>query len=187
MNTVQERGRVLSAMAFATNGGDTHVCLDMVKEAKIRAKDFRIRCLFEGAIRHLKAEQVGAHTFVIVDTRSGLRLTIDFPYAAFGDMPIRYEITEESNMLGIDAVLHHGEVREIDFSAMQKALIVTTIDICDNGKALTDTAVCTEENGCLRAAFADLAALTPLKPDASRAVYGGMRLWRHDAEYKPAF
>ena len=25
MNTVQERGRVLSAMAFSTNGGDTHV------------------------------------------------------------------------------------------------------------------------------------------------------------------
>jgi hypothetical protein len=52
---------------------------------------------------------------------------------------------------------------------------------------LTDTAVCTEESGCLRAVFGNLAALTPLKPDASRAVYGGMRLWRHDAEYKPAF
>ncbi|MBQ8718461.1 MAG: hypothetical protein IJY66_04280, partial [Clostridia bacterium] len=187
MNTIQERGRVLSTMAFATNGGDTHVCLDMVKDAKIRAKDLRIRCLFEGAIRHLKAEQVGEHTFIITDSRSGLRLTIDFPYAAFGDTPILYEITRGDRMLGIDAVLHQGEMTEINFGAMQKALIVTTIDVCGDGSALADTAVCTEENGSVRAKFGSLTSLTPQKPDASRAVYGGMKLWRNDTEYKPAF
>jgi hypothetical protein len=188
MNTVQDRGRLLSTMAFATNGGDTHVCLDMVKNAKIRAKDLRVRCLFEGAVRHLDATQVGEHTFTVTDRRDGLRVTVDFPYAVFGDTPVRYEIIRGERMLGIDAVLHAGEEREIDFAAMREAIVVTAIDVASADAPVSEATVCEmQESSALRCTLGNLSSLTPTKPAPSRAVYGGMKLWRDGAEYKPAF
>ncbi len=188
MNTVQERGRLLSTMTFATNGGDTHVCLDMVKDAKIRAKDFRIRCLFAGAVHHLGAEQLGAHTFAVTDDRDGLRVTIDFPYAVFGETPVTYEITASDAMLGIDVVLHHGAEVEIDFTALQRALIVTTVDVSPTQETLPPAAPCTEtQDGSLHVVYGNLSSLTPLSPAPSRTVYSGMKLWRNDQEYAPSF
>jgi hypothetical protein len=188
MNTVQDRGRVLSTMAFATNGGDTHVCLDMVKNAKIRAKDLRVRCLFEGAVRHLDATQVGEHTFTVTDRRDGLRVTVDFPYAVFGDTPVRYEIVRGERMLGVDAVLHAGEEREIDFAAMREAIVVTAIDVASADAPVSEAATCEKQtDGALRCTLDHMSSLTPTKPAPSREIYGGMKLWRDGAEYKPAF
>ena len=187
MNTVQDRGRVLSTMAFATNGGDTHVCLDMVKEAKIRAKDFRVRCLFEGATDQLDAVQTGEHTFLVTDRTGGVRVVVDFPYAVFGQLPVRFEVTRGERMLGIDAVLHSGEQAEIDFGAMAEAIIVTSIDIGTAESAIPEAAVCVKNGGALHATLGGLSSLTPIKPGVSREIYGGMRLWRDGQEYKPAF
>ena len=188
MNTVQDHGRVLSTMSFSTNGGDTHVCLDMVKNATIHAKDFRVRCLFEGAVHHLNVAQIGAHTFTVTDRRNNLRVTVDFPYGVFGDTPVTYEITRDERMVGIDAVLYHGEEAAINFAQLTEALIVTAIDIAPSDAPALPTAVCEkDESASLRVTLGNLSSLTPTKPDISRALYGGMKLWRDGCEYKPAF
>jgi hypothetical protein len=188
MNTIQDRGRILSTMSFSTNGGDTHVCLDMVKNATIRAKDFRVRCLFEGGVRHLDVAQIGTHTFTVTDRRNALRVTVDFPYAVFGNTPVTYEITRDERMVGIDAVLHHGEEAEINFAQLSEAIIVTVIDVAPVDTQVLGATICEkDEKASLRATHGNLSSLTPTKPDASRALYNGMKLWRDGSEYKPAF
>lgn len=189
MNTVQERGKVLSSMSFSTNGGDTHVCLDMVKHGTITAKDFRIRCLFEGAVKYLSTKQIGSHTFTITDVRSDLCIAIDFPYAAFGDFSVTYEINKTDTQLGIDVVLYHGEPCELNFSAMQQALVVTTMEILPSRGFLSNTAIChpRQEENSLYVAWDDLALLAPWKPESTQSLYSKMMLWREGKEYKPAF
>ncbi|MBQ7338233.1 MAG: hypothetical protein IJW40_07240 [Clostridia bacterium] len=187
MATIQDKGRTLTAMGFSTDGGDTHVCLDMVKNATIRARDFRIRCLLEGATKHLDAVQVGAHTFTVTDRRNGLRVTIDFPYAVFGDTPVEYATTWEGAKLGIDAIIHHGEEKELNFAALDQAMVVTLIDIAP-ADAPMPPAVCCEATDCgsLRATAANLSLLMPQHPAPARIIYEGTHLWRDGEEYKPS-
>lgn len=188
MNTVQDKGRLLSAMAFATNGGDTHVCLDMVQNATIHAKDFRIRALFEGSVSHLDAEQIGEHTFLVTDRRSGLRITVDYPYAVFGNTPVTFAITRSETILGIDAVLYAGEETAISFASLAQAVVVTTIDIAADTAALPAADCVLKDDGtALYATFDNLASLTPVAPAPSAALYAGMKLWRNGEEYRPAF
>jgi hypothetical protein len=49
LTTAQREGVVLGAVNFVTNGGDTHISLDLVKNAKIKARDLRLRLEFGGA------------------------------------------------------------------------------------------------------------------------------------------
>ncbi|MBQ2709757.1 MAG: hypothetical protein IJF67_15905 [Clostridia bacterium] len=186
LSTVQDKNRVLSAMGFSTNGGDTHINLDMVKNATIRAKDFRIRWLFEGAVEHLDVAETDADSFLVEDRRSDLHVRISFPHMVFGDLPVRLTVTREEGKIGIDAViLESTEVREINFAALSHALIVTQMQITEGDCPLPE-AVIREEHGLLTAEAGNLRMTFPVKPAATRDVYSDIHLWRNGDAYQPA-
>ncbi len=188
MATVQEKGRTLTATAFTTDGGDTHVCLDMVKNAAIKAKDFRIRALFEGAVEYLTAEQVGDVSFRVTDTRNGLTVYIDFPYAVFGDAPVKFAIIRDSNKLGIDAILYCGEETVIDFAAMKEAMIFTAVEYSLDGVRMADAAMNIDAEGeKITGSFGNLTVKMNRKPDKGGIVSRSVELFRGGEAYTPAF
>ena len=173
-------------MGFSTNGGDTHINLDMVKNATIRAKDFRIRWLFEGAVEHLDVAETDADSFLVKDRRSDLHIRISFPHMVFGDLPVRLTVTREEGKIGIDAViLESTEVQEINFAALSHALIVTQMQITEGDRPLPE-AVIREDHGLLTAESGNLRMTFPVKPAATRDVYSDIHLWRNGDAYQPA-
>lgn len=188
MATVQEKGRTLTAFAFATDGGDTHVCLDMVKNAAIQAKDFRIRALFEGATCYLTAEQLGASSFRVTDLRNGLTVFIDFPYAKFGDLPVQFAVVRMKNQLGIDAVLYSGEERIIDFGSIENAMIVVAVEYSIDGQRMPNAPITVREDGAnIVSSFGNLTVSMSRVPDKGSAVSKSVSLFRNGEAYRPAF
>ncbi|MHC4354452.1 MAG: hypothetical protein ACYS0H_17250, partial [Planctomycetota bacterium] len=123
--TVQDKGDILGAVVFATDRGDTHISLDRIKNATIKAKDLRLRLEFEGATENLKlpaAVQLNEPIEI-----SSAPVTVDFqiPHAAFGDYPLKVETTPS----GIDLILYTGPEKPINFAQITEAAIIFALSI----------------------------------------------------------
>ncbi|MHC4542010.1 MAG: hypothetical protein ACYS74_19855, partial [Planctomycetota bacterium] len=113
--TVQGEGDILGAVVFATDRGDTHISLDRIKDATIKAKDLRLRLEFEGAVSQMQLPL----------TRCG-RMNIDFQvaHAVFGDESVKSEVGRDDNTAWRDVVLYQGEEKDLDFSRIAEAAVV---------------------------------------------------------------
>lgn len=62
-------------MNFSTNSGDTHVNLDMVKDASILAKELIVTWQFEGEVEYLDIEKRrDGHSFLVKEKQTGISL-----------------------------------------------------------------------------------------------------------------
>ncbi|MBE6757570.1 MAG: hypothetical protein E7552_03345 [Ruminococcaceae bacterium] len=183
--SVQDKGRVLSVVGFMTNGGDTHINLDKVKNAQISAKDFRVQWEFYGEIGKLGVTESADGTFIVTDKASGFAVTVGFPFVSFDHYPVHFEVTRNGNCLGVAAVLYHGERATIDFGNMNEAMLITFCEA--DSKGTTPSVVSTAENGCVSARFANLAVSAVMKPAKNGEVQANIHLYRDGEEYKPAF
>lgn len=120
---VQDEGDVLAAINFATDRGDTHPSLDRLKNASIRARDFRLRLLIEsppGSFTPPSRFQIGE---VCRLDLGSVVLELCVAYAAFGDFPITTETGRDSKSAWLDIILYHGEEREISFQSLKEAVV----------------------------------------------------------------
>ncbi len=134
--TVQDEGDILGAVVFATDRGDTHISLDRIKNATIKATDLRIRLELEGAVAGLKLPskvQVGRPIQISSDP-----VTCEFKitHAVFSDFPITIQTSRDGNKTWIDIVLYNGKQTQIDFSKIPFAYIFFTLSLDAKGNKL---------------------------------------------------
>ena len=123
--SVQRGGCVLAGVNFATDGGDTHVSLDRIKNATIRAKDLRLRFEFGGEAGRT-AFYSPASLSDPTDLRFGdLRLRLAVPYARFGPAQGRWQTgrDESKKIAWSDVVLYSGAEKEIRLDELEQAVI----------------------------------------------------------------
>ncbi len=121
--SVQDKGDVLAAVNFATDRGDTHPSLDRLKNASIRARDFRLRFLVESPPESFTPPsrfQIGE---VCRLDLGSVVLELCVPYAAFGDLPITTKMGRDEKSAWLDIILYHGEEREISFPSLKEAIV----------------------------------------------------------------
>ncbi len=186
MVTVQEKERTLTTVGFTTNRGDTHINLDPVKDATISADDLRVRWLFGGAVKHLDVETLANNTFRVTDRRSGLHVVIAFPFAVMSGQKVTFEVNRTEDELAIDAVLYHGERRDICFTDLSEIAVATALCITfDDVTALPVTAAA--ENDLLTAEYDGLKVQCGTRANKSDQYLKTVRLFRHGKPYEPAF
>ena len=183
--TVQDKGRALTAIGFVTNGGDTHCNLDMVKNATITASDLRVRWLFEGAVEGLTLREAGEGQYEVTDGIVTVR--VGFPYTVFGTNTVRFETSRTERTLCIDAVLYGGETTQIDFRELEKAMIVTTLEMTADPKDEIPRASVHEDGGAIAADFGSLGVRMKLSPAESAVMRASVKLTRNGQPYEPAF
>ncbi len=186
MSTVQDKGRALTTTTFTSTGCDTHCNLDKIKDSTIKATDMRVRYVFEGAVADLDAVQEG-NTFIITHKESGVKVKIVYPHVKFGKYDVRFELVRQNNLISADAVLYSGEETEIKLSELEKAGVVSSIEMTDGD-------------------FSGLNTVTELEDDKMVSTFGNLKvaitenvlpydgkhldtlyLERDGVEYKPAF
>ncbi len=118
--TIQDQADILGAVVFATDRGDTHISLDRIKEATIKAKDLRVRLEFEGAVAQMQLPL----------TRSG-QMNIDFQiaHAVFGGQPVKIEVGRGDNTAWRDVVLYRGPEKDINFTQIAEAAVIFALSI----------------------------------------------------------
>jgi hypothetical protein len=123
--TVQDKGDILGAVVFATDRGDTHISLDRIKNATIKAKDLRLRLEFEGATENLKIPATVQLNEPVKISSAPVEVSFQIPHAVFTDYPVTIETTPAS----IDVILYNGVEKPINFAEMNEAAIVFTLSI----------------------------------------------------------
>lgn len=119
----QQQGAVLGAITFATDGGDTHVSLDRIKNGTFRAKDVRLRFEVGGAVsdRLLKPpKDAGDSAYLPL---GGVHARVSVPYARWGDSGGRWEGGRDKESAWLDLVLYAGDSKEIRFSELSQAAV----------------------------------------------------------------
>lgn len=130
---VQSGGAVLGGINFATDYGDTHISLDRVREATIRARDMRVRFeLFNMpeswplpafSLGHINRLDLGS-----------VWLEVCVPHVVFGPWRPRSEVSREGERVFLDVVLYQGEERAINFAELEEAAIVITLRMWAKGQ-----------------------------------------------------
>jgi len=137
--TVQDESDVLGAVVFAIDRGDTHISLDRLKNATIKAKDLRIRLQFEGAIDDLKlpipakpilSKAEGAGTHEPIKFSSGpINCDFQIAHAVFGDYPVKTEVGRNGITAWLDVVLYQGAEKELKFAEISEASVIFALSV----------------------------------------------------------
>ena len=135
--TVQDRNVVLGAVVFATDRGDTHISLDRIRDATIRARDLRVRLQFEGDLDDLKlpaqfdlAKDRGATIDEPIHFTSGkVAGTFCVHEAEFDRLSVSLETGRDADAAWVDIVLYPGPGREFDFSEIDEAVVIFTLSL----------------------------------------------------------
>ncbi len=125
--SAQKGGSALCAINFALDGGDTHVSLDRIKNATIKAKDLRLRFEFGGAAGKT-VPLAPPKSFAPTHLRFGnVNLQISVPWAHFGDLSGRWEAVQKDDKAWLDFVFYSGEERDFNFAEIQNAAIAIAV------------------------------------------------------------
>ena len=187
--TIQDQGDILGAVVFATDRGDTHISLDRIKDATIKAKDLRVRLEFEGAIAQMQLPL----------TRCG-RMNIDFQiaHAVFGSQPVKMEVGRGDNTAWRDDVLYQGPEKDINYTQIAEAAVIFALSLDVRGSAApTGDLSVDKENGNLVAQWSrpgrpQMSLTVPAKPlpsgrqkAAVSAKFGDANPWKSPPSKTP--
>ncbi|MBC7319205.1 hypothetical protein H5T89_01035 [bacterium] len=138
LHTVQLENRILGIVNFATDYGDTHISLDKVKDATIRAKDLRLRLEFGGYIDKINLPYSSNLDDTIITYLDSVKLGVKFPRVSFGNYTVKLEIDGNDKNKWIDIVFYSGEERPICFRDLERAFAVFAFYITEKDNNLID-------------------------------------------------
>jgi len=189
--TVQDKSDVLGAVVFATDRGDTHISLDRLKNATIKAKDLRIRLQFEGAVDELKLPSKIALNCPIHFSSGPVTCDFQIAHIVFGDYPIKTEIGRDGSTAWLDVVLYHGARKDINFDEISEAVTIFALSINSQQKPRTSSIEHPIVNSKSKivnrcATWHGMSLTVPTKPmrtwaqhSAASAKRNGKNIWKH--------
>jgi glyoxylase-like metal-dependent hydrolase (beta-lactamase superfamily II) len=116
--SAQKEGLVVAAIDFATDGGNTHVSLDRLKNGQFTAKDLRLRFELGGAAKDLTPIATST-TSAQLALPGNLKLALHVPYARMGDMTARQTLSPSA----ADYVFYSGPEKSFSLESMNEAAI----------------------------------------------------------------
>lgn len=135
----QKDNAVLSVINFATNGGDRHISIDILRDGKFTAKDLRLRFEF-GNVPAGDLPLPSADRAPIGFTLDGLSFHLQLFYGVFGKYRGYWEKGGDETHAWLDYVIYSGDETEIDLTKTDIAAFGFTFSV---GKAPDDAVACT--------------------------------------------
>ena len=119
---LQQNDKVIVASNIATNGGDTHISLDRIKNATFEADELKLRFeLGNVALENLSLpDSYNEPVEIAVDD---LYINVYVPYVAFVDYEPKWELSYEEGNSYLELVIYEGDRRTFDLNEIQKAVL----------------------------------------------------------------
>ncbi|MHC4626330.1 MAG: hypothetical protein ACYTDV_05050 [Planctomycetota bacterium] len=168
--TVQDKGDILGSVVFATDRGDTHISLDRLKDASIRARDLRLRLQFEGTIDNLELPARGRLNQPIKIASGPVNVNLQIARAVFADNPVSVETTRDA----IDVVLYEGPRKNVNFAELKEAAVVFALTVSTGQEPIeTNQLSITNDQSIIQADFSassgvKMSLTIPAKPLATK-------------------
>lgn len=159
----QRDGLVVGAVNLITNGGDTHISLDKVKAAKIRARDLRLRFEIGGpAAAGVRVTPAGHGTSAAI-TAGGLTLAVDLLRARLDRRDTTFSTGGNGTLTWLDVVLYEGADREFDLASLEEAIVGFVLSVGPHAPATASV-----QDGVLTLGCDGLNVSAAVKPAARR-------------------
>ncbi len=162
--SVQRGGDVLAAINFGTDGGNTHVSLDRLKDGSVRARDLRLRFEFGGATGPLRLSAPAKLGDPARLALGDVHLSLVVPHAVFGDEPIHWETGGKASLAWLDLVIYQGPEREFRFREIEHAAIGLALR-CGREDAPPPVVHARIRDGRLMQEWGELRLAIPVRPD----------------------
>lgn len=130
-HSVQMKNYICGIVNFATDYGDTHISLDLVKDATIKASDFRLRLEFGGNIDVITMPSSPSLEDILIISLDKIYIALKIPVSVFGDYPVRLEQGGDGKNKWLDVVFYSGDVKSISFRELERAFTVITLYISE--------------------------------------------------------
>lgn len=161
--TQQDGNKIIAGINFGTNGGDKHIHIDRIKDARFKAKDLRLR--FEignftdtGSLL-LPAKTNDPFSFVMDD----IQINIQLFYGKFSGYTGYWEKGGEGDKVWLDYVIYSGPETEIDLNKTDEAALGFIFSV--SGNTTWEKPVYSVKNGTLQATWEGLEISLPVKPE----------------------
>ena len=170
--SAQRGGDVLAAINFGTDGGNTHIGLDRIKNATVRAKDLRLRFEFGDAVKLAAPAKLSD----AVQVQCGpVQIALAVPHVVFGAEKPRWEVCPT----GVAVVIYSGAEREFRFNELEHAALGVAVRITTS--ELRPPAVTATGNaGRLALAWDKLRLSIPVRPDKIITLQHAVQYGSHD-------
>jgi hypothetical protein len=162
--SAQKDNTVLSGINFATDGGDKHINIDILKNGKFKATDLRLRFEFGNisADRLAIPAANNASTTFIID---GVRFGINLFFSTFGDYKGYWKKGSDNGKAWIDYIIYSGKEKEIDLMGIDKAALAFTLSVSKEGDTYPENDLKQSVNeGIMNGEWNGLKIALPLKP-----------------------
>jgi hypothetical protein len=146
---VQDTSSVLAIFNIADDGGDTHPNLDRIKNATIKASDFRLRIEaggdLAGASFILPRSSGEFVTFVSPDVQATIRI----PYARWDDRIGYWEQSATGKTIQADYVLYSGAPEIVELNKLKEAVLglYLSLSVAGDSIPLGNADVHVDKNG----------------------------------------
>jgi len=128
-HAAQVKGTTVFSLTFSTDGGNTHLSIDRLKNATVNASDLRVRFELGGSAF---ASEISAPREVhhpISFQAAGLPLVIRPLHVAFSPGSPRWEMHKDKNTLGFDLVLWTGESQAHHVASWENAALIMALEM----------------------------------------------------------
>jgi hypothetical protein len=161
----QKDNIILSAINFATNGGDKHINIDIIRNGKITAKDLRLR--FEFGNVAVAALPLPSNNNAPVDfTIDGLQFHLQLFYGVFEKYKGHWEKGGDETHAWLDYIVYSGDEKEINLITTDVAAFGYTFGVAAEGEKIPEDKVNYEvKQGVLNTAWNGLKVSVPVKPN----------------------
>lgn len=160
----QREGRVLAGLALATDGGDTHISLDLIKDATIRARDLRLRFEFGGAAANCELLPPAVPDAMTAVHCDGVHIKLAVPFAKFGDRAAVWQMGRDENRAWLDYAWDLGHEQSIVLTELHEAALAVAVQISAHDEPWTAPEVLVRD-GNLEVCWQRLGLSVPTKPD----------------------
>jgi hypothetical protein len=126
---IQDKSDIMSAIVFATDRGDTHISLDRIENATIKARNLCIRLQFEGAIADLNLPSKVEIGCPIHISSGPVNVDFQIAHATFDNYPITTEAGRDSNTAWLDIIFYSGPQKTIDFRQLNEAAFIFALSV----------------------------------------------------------
>jgi hypothetical protein len=154
----QREGLVVGAVHLITNGGDTHISLDKVKNATVHARDLRLRFEFGGPAAATVKIAPARGTAATIDA-GGLSIAVDLLRARLGTHDATFSTGGDAKSKWLDVVLYEGAERAFNLATLEEAVVGFVLSVGPHDPATAQVA-----DHTLTLACAGLSVSAPIRP-----------------------
>ncbi|NJN25863.1 MAG: hypothetical protein HC819_07800 [Cyclobacteriaceae bacterium] len=162
--TQQNENKVLATISFATNSGDKHPFIGKIEDGRFLARDMRLRFEFGNVADSALLMPVEDFEPTTFETE-GMNFKLHLMAAAFDNLDGHWEKGGEETVSWMDYVIYHGDEKEFDLLAIEKAYLAFTYCMAPDQKDFNNSPGNTEiENGKILATWDDMQVAAEVKP-----------------------